>query len=321
MNRKILYLAFIFISVGIWACQNPHPGYEKTTDGLYYKFHNQNEEGMALDSGDRVTLNMRYYTNDSVYFNSEKDMPDEFIITMQKPRNSMDLFSALTMMKVGDSATFIMPPDSLLGSNSPAEMDSIDELFVDIKLLERKTLKAFEQEQTKKRKENRAKEQQKIKDYLSKNNLDPEMTPAGIYILEHQNTGGTKVDSGKVAVINFKGSLLTGNVFQETSPEFPYIVGQTNNYPFKWDEMLLKMHQGDKGKFILPSHLALGKEGARGIIPPFSPVLIEISIEDIMNKEEYQEQKLAKEKENRATSKQKLDAYLNNNNIDKVTKI
>lgn len=316
MNRKIFYLSLVFIAIGIWACDNSHPGFEKNSDGLYYKFHEQNEDGIALDSGDNVTLKMRYYTEDTVYFTSES-MPDDFVIPMQAPRNSMDLFTALYMMNVGDSATFIMPPDSLLGSNTPAEMDTIDEIFVDIEVLSKKSMEEFEAEQAEKKKENLEKEKKRIEAYLTDNEIESEMTSNGIYILNHVNTGGKQVDSGKVAVITFKGSLLNGTVFQETSPEFPYIIGQQDNYPFKWDEVLLKMHKGDKAEFILPSNLALGERGAQGIIPPYSPLILEVSVKDIMGKDEYQEKRLAEEKKNRSSSKQKLDTYLQKNNIDK----
>lgn len=315
MNRKILYLTLVLVASSIWACQNPHPGFEKNSDGLYYKFHKQTEDGIALDSGDKVTLKMRYYTEDTIYFNSES-MPDDFIISMQAPRNSMDLFTALYMMNVGDSASFIMPPDSLLGSNTPAEMDTIDEIFVDVEVLSKKSIEEFEAEQAEKEKENIKKEQKRIEEYLTDNELEAEMTSNGIYILDHVNTSGKQVDSGKVAVITFKGSLLNGTVFQKTSPEFPYIIGQTDNYPFKWDEVLLKMHKGDKAEFILPSNLALGERGAQGIIPPYSPLILEVSVKDIMEKEDYQAKRLAKEKKNRTASKEKLDKYLRENNID-----
>ncbi|MGM0613557.1 MAG: FKBP-type peptidyl-prolyl cis-trans isomerase [Bacteroidota bacterium] len=306
----------ILLSVFVACNQGPHPEYNQTDQGLYYKFIQKNKGGAQLDSGDVITLKMKYYTPDSVYFNSSEDVRGEFQLSFQHPQNSMDLFAALNMMKVGDSASFIIPPDSFLGPAAKSPMDTINELFVDIKIKSRTPLEEFLKEQAETRKVNKEKEDKKIDNYFAENELSPDTLKNGIYVLNHnKKSSGEPVDSGKVALISFKGELLDGEVFQSPSPEFPYVVGETPDYPFKWDEALKTMKKGEKATFLLPSEQALGAEGEEDIIPPYTPLLLEITIKDVLSKQEYQNQQLDNERTKRKEASQKLDNYLKENNI------
>ncbi|MCF8219122.1 MAG: FKBP-type peptidyl-prolyl cis-trans isomerase [Bacteroidales bacterium] len=313
LNKGLGILVMVSL---FFACnQGPHPEYSQTENGLYYKFIQENQEGAQLDSGDVITLKMKYYTPDSVYFNSSEDVRGDFQLSIQQPQNSMDIFAALNMMKVGDSATFIIPPDSFLGPAAKSPMDTIDELFVDIKIQTRTPLEQFLEEQAKNRKLNQKREKEKIDNYLSKEGLSADTLSNGIYVLKHSKTSGVPVESGKVALLSFTGELLNGEVFQPQSPEFPYVVGETPDYPFKWDAALKTMKKGEKATFLLPSDQALGAKGEENIIPPYSPLILEITVKDVLSKQEYQNQKLDNERSKRKEAKQKLNNYLKENNI------
>ena len=317
MRNKLKTGVGILILLAVFAAcnQGPHPEYEQNDKGLYYKFIEENEKGAQLDSGDRVKLKMKYYTPDSVYFNSSRDVSGDFELTFQKPQNTMDLFTAMKMMKVGDSASFILPPDSFLGYRAKGPMDTIEELFVDLKIQNRTPYKKVLEEKAKTRKINKRKEKEKIDNYLSENNLSPDTLKNGTYVLEHNKTSGEPVESGKVALLTFKGELLNDKVFQSTSPEFSFVVDETPDYPFDWDEALKSMKKGEKATFLLPSDLALGAEGKENVIPPYSPLILEITIKDVLSKKEYQNQQLDDQRNKRKKSKEKLNNYLQENNI------
>ncbi|MFO8086505.1 MAG: FKBP-type peptidyl-prolyl cis-trans isomerase [Bacteroidales bacterium] len=327
MNRKsyfsvlvIILMSLIMITMG--SCKKKYPGFDKNDDGLYYTFHEENDKGESPKEGDQLTLLMRYYTldPDSVLFNSVIDMKSAFKIEMQAPRNKTDLFSALHMMQSGDSATFIMHADSLLASRKPAFLDSLEhqEIFLDLRLVEIKNKEQMKAEQQQQEAEKRQKEQSVIEKYLKEQGMeDMQRTDNGIYFLKHKNTGSEAIEEGSVVKMTMKGELLDGTVFQETSPEFAYILGANPDYPFKWDQALLQMHKGDFATLLLPSDKALGKHGARGLVPPYSPVIIDILIVDVQDKNKYQEQQLAQARKGREESEKKLNQYLMQNNITK----
>lgn len=313
--RGFFVLLLALALAGFYACeQGPHPDYEKTEGGLYYKFHEQTGQGVKPDSGDRLDLRVRWYVGDTVFFDS-RDMREPFFMEMRSPRNPTDFFTALQLMKAGDSATFILHPDSLFGSPMPPEMDTVEELYVDIRLLEVTPYEEVKAEQERAEAEGREREAQTIEKFLEQNEFSPERTANGIYILEHKKTEGEPVEAGKILMLRFKGSLLDGTVFQKMSPEFPYVVGETPDYPLQWDEALLQMSKGDHATLLLPFDRALGSDGVQGQIPPFSPLLVEVSIGDILGKEEYQQQQLSESQEKRRQAEEKLNDYLESNNI------
>ncbi len=314
MNIRNFTLVLLLSGLAFAACNKPHPGYEETDSGMFYKFHQQAQEGLKPDSGDRLTLYLRWYTEDSVYYNS-KDVGGDINLVMRKPGTPMDVFAMLEMMKTGDSATFIVQPDTFFGGGRNLVPDSIEELFVDLKLSAVKPMSEFLEEQAKDRREKSAEEARRIMAYLNENVSETDTTENGIYIIEHQKTGGKSIESGKVVMLSFKGSLLNGDVFQKMTPEFAYVVGEAPDYPFKWDPVLKRMNPGDKATILLPSSQAMGERGMQGIIPPYSPLVLEIAIHDVLSKEDYQEKELAREGEMRAESDRKMKDYLSKNRI------
>jgi peptidylprolyl isomerase len=106
-------------------------------------------------------------------------------------------------------------------------------------------------------------------------------TPSGVrYVIEKKGTGN-KPDRGKTVQVNYKGSFLSGQVFDSSDMqgrpiEFPAGVGAVIK---GWDEMILDMQIGEKRLAILPPELAYGERGAgNGIIPPNSFLVFEMEL-------------------------------------------
>jgi FKBP-type peptidyl-prolyl cis-trans isomerase len=124
------------------------------------------------------------------------------------------------------------------------------------------------------------------------------------------------VKSGLIAMVTFKGQLLNGDVFQEFNKEsFPYVVSESPDFAFQWDPVLKNMRKGETATFIIPSGQAFGEQGYRNLIPPNSPLLLEVKVTDVMSKQEYQEKSLQEKKKLRDNAEMELQKYLKNNNI------
>ncbi len=117
---------------------------------------------------------------------------------------------------------------------------------------------------------------QKIKDYLVANNLTATETPSGLhYIITLEGAGGNPNLLSNVTV-KYKGYLLDGMVFDETSGSatatFPL-----GNLIEAWQEGIPLLKKGGKGTFFSPSALAYGPNGVSGI-PGNSVLIFEIEL-------------------------------------------
>jgi peptidylprolyl isomerase len=106
-------------------------------------------------------------------------------------------------------------------------------------------------------------------------------TASGIrYIIQKQGTG-TKPAAGKTVQVNYKGSFLSGRVFDSSDTqgrplEFPAGVGRVIK---GWDEMIMDMKVGEKRLAIIPPELAYGETGVgNGVIPPNSFLVFEMEL-------------------------------------------
>jgi peptidylprolyl isomerase len=105
-------------------------------------------------------------------------------------------------------------------------------------------------------------------------------TLSGIkYIVQKAGTG-IKPAAGRTVRVNYKGSLLSGQVFDSSDIQgrpIEFLVG-TGQVIKGWDEMILDMQIGEKRLVIIPPELAYGERGAGNVIPPNSFLVFEIEL-------------------------------------------
>jgi peptidylprolyl isomerase len=106
-------------------------------------------------------------------------------------------------------------------------------------------------------------------------------TPSGVkYIIQKKGTGN-KPAPGKTVQVNYRGSFLSGQVFDSSDTrgrplEFTAGVGAVIK---GWDEMIMDMQVGEKRLAIIPPELAYGERGAgNGVIPPNSFLVFEMEL-------------------------------------------
>jgi len=107
-----------------------------------------------------------------------------------------------------------------------------------------------------------------------------EKTASGLRYQMIQKGDGPKAEKGQPVSVHYKGQLLDGTVFDSSYKrkqpiDFTVGIGQVIA---GWDEGIQLLHVGDKARFVIPSHLAYGANGAGGVIPPNAPLIFDVEL-------------------------------------------
>lgn len=104
-------------------------------------------------------------------------------------------------------------------------------------------------------------------------------TGSGLRYFIYETGTGPKAESGMLAQVKFKISLLDGTVCYATdSLETETFEIDRSNIESGVQEGIKLMHVGDKAKLIVPSHLGHGLVGDMDKIPPLTPLVVDISL-------------------------------------------
>ena len=125
-------------------------------------------------------------------------------------------------------------------------------------------------------------ENTEISNYIRRHNLDVIKTGSGLCYQITKQGSGDKAARGKVASLNYKVKLITGDVIYSSVTSGPKIfkIGY-GGVESGLEEAILNMRVGDKAIIIIPSHLAFGLLGDNDKIPPRSTIIYEIEITNI----------------------------------------
>ncbi len=105
-------------------------------------------------------------------------------------------------------------------------------------------------------------------------------TPSGLRYKVIQKGSGAKAEKGKMVSVHYEGALINGTVFDSSYKrnqpiDFQLGVGQV--IP-GWDEGIGLLQVGDKARFVIPSNLAYGSQGAGGVIPPDATLVFDVEL-------------------------------------------
>ncbi len=120
-----------------------------------------------------------------------------------------------------------------------------------------------------------------IKDYISKNNLDAQRTTEGLYyIINEEGTGDRPTVSDDVTV-HYSGYLTNGSIFDSS-----YDRGERASFPLRgviqgWQIGIPKIKEGGSCKLIIPSHLAYGANSPSRSIPENAVLIFDIELFEV----------------------------------------
>ncbi len=295
---KISLLSLFIVSLA--ACSK-HPGYKKTDAGLYYKMIVKNETAPKPELGDVITIGMVYKTStDSVLFNSYTDprtMGQPLRLPLEKPIYKGDFSEGIAMMHIGDSASFITSADSFFFKYAqipqlPPFIKAGSDLTFTIKLISIMKKADFEKQQQEMMAQQmkmiekfKIEEPEKIKKYLDSNKIKVKPTASGLYYMETKKGTGANPVKGDTVAVHYTGTLVDGTTFDSSigRPEGPlkFPIGVGYVIP-GWEEGIGLMKKGGKAKLLIPSSLGYADKGAGQVIPPYTPLVFEVELVDII---------------------------------------
>ena len=125
-------------------------------------------------------------------------------------------------------------------------------------------------------------EYEDIENYMRRHDLKMEETGTGLRYLIYKKGDGKKAEKGKIAVLDYTLSLITGDVIYSsvTDGQKVFKIGQ-GNVESGLEEAIHFMHVGDEAKLILPAHLGYGLLGDNNKIPPRSILVYDIELIEI----------------------------------------
>lgn len=126
------------------------------------------------------------------------------------------------------------------------------------------------------------KEEENINDFVRRYRWDMEKTGSGLRYMVYKEGNGQKVVAGKRITLAYEIHFLTGDLVYSSDEDgqLTFIVGR-GGVPTGLEEGILLLHQGDRAKFILPSHLAFGLLGDDQRIPPRTVLVYDVEVLDL----------------------------------------
>lgn len=108
-------------------------------------------------------------------------------------------------------------------------------------------------------------------------------TESGLRYKMINKGSGKKAEAGKTVSVHYSGQLENGKVFDSSYSrkkpiEFPLGRGHVIE---GWDEGIALLQVGDKARFVIPSHLGYGSQGAGGVIPPNATLIFDVELMDV----------------------------------------
>ncbi len=291
MIKNLLFLSVLSL-IFIGCSNNKYPGFEKTHTGLYYKFIEKNEEGRKPQLEDHLRVNIKYTIGDSVLFDNYRQGTPHFLI-LSESKFKGDLQEGLSILSTGDSACFYIKADSFFIYTMrkqivPKIARGDKDVKVELRIIQSFNKKDFQQEHLRNAVEARKNEPKRIKEYLSKHDIDITPTESGLYYIEKNAGAGNQPKEGDKIHVHFDVKLLDGTpVYSSRFRNSPYVYTMGTAFDVEGViEALSMMRKGGKSTIIVPYKLGFGNKGKSLTIPPYSTLIYNIDLIDIQAQKE-----------------------------------
>ncbi|MFP4063954.1 MAG: FKBP-type peptidyl-prolyl cis-trans isomerase [Bacteroidales bacterium] len=295
MKKARILIIMTMLAVVTSCGSSGDKSFEQTENGLEYVFH-ERSDGEMPETERILSMNMVYSVEDSVLFDNENTgMP--MYLQLIEPEYPGDIYEGLGMMAIGDSASFRIDAEDFFTQTAgmtelPPFVEPGSKLTFDVKLLRAMNEEEFAEEQERLMEEQmeadmeRADQEEGLRDaYLDEEGITVDPTPSGLYFVEEEPGDGPRVEEGQTVAVHYEGRLLDGTVFDssyERDEPLEFVVGEGRVIE-GWDEGVAMMREGGEARLIVPSSLAYGEMGAGELIPPFSTLVFDVEVVEIVD--------------------------------------
>lgn len=274
MNKRILILMSVCLCFAV-ACSSGGQGGAK---GVTYTIHRQSG-GEKAKINDFITLHLQYATEkDSLIFSSyAKSKPLSF--KFQETLFKGVLNEGLKQMAGGDSATFLVPADTIFGERLPRFLKAGDKIKYTVSLIKVQSQAEYQKEKADIRGTQLGKDKQIIEDYLKEKGINnAKQEPSELYSqIKSEGTGQKPSTDTKKATLKYTLSVLGNDTPIEKYDKATEVDLLT--MPRGMRESLWLLKKGGKGTFYIPAPLGYS-DRQHGSIPPNSVLVYDVELID-----------------------------------------
>ncbi len=263
-------------------------GYTLLPSGLEYKIIRPGTGKRTPELTDRVEINISVWQDDSVVFDSRKMNNNKPVpLPISEPKFNGDPMEGFMVMKVGDSAVFRVPVDSLQKAGAMQQWMQPGK-----KITYKVTLESLRTEQEEKEEGERlmaiqsAIDDKLLQDYFKEKKIKATKTESGLYYKISKQGVGATAKKGQTVSVNYTGMFMDGKKFDSNVDTAfhhvqPFELEVGKGQVIKgWDEGLMLLPKGTKATFYIPSRLAYGPQ-ERSPIPANAILVFDVEIVDI----------------------------------------
>ena len=315
----VLSLGLLVVSCGN---DSIYKGFQRMENGAYMKFYSKGDSEVMPRLDDEATFEMAQYFNDSLLFTTFGNEPMR--IVLKKADFQGDVSDGLQMMHVGDSARLVGLADSvlitMLGMEEvPAEYVG-KPIYYDLKLLSVKSSEVL------------AAERKALLDILKgeenafltplRDDSKNTQTESGLIILEKSGKG-KPAKMGEYVDFDFTMCDPNGDTIMNSFGVEPVEMQYGEEFIGKgFTEALGLVPNGGSMRFVIPSALAFDSVGFEQYIQPYTPLVVVLKMNSVMDQAAYDKHQAALEAEKEAEKNRMLslesksiEDFIKSNNI------
>ncbi len=238
--------------------------FKVTDNGLRFVLH-QNKSGPTPGKGDVVRMDMLVRTKDRHLMNTFVGEKDYYMV-VKNPTFKGDIVEILPDLSKGDSVTTKTLASYLYQGRVPPQIGRTDTVYTHFKI------QGF------------FNEKKQLLGYINRKGHNIDTMENGLYRTFFEKGRGNPINNGDSVIMEFTGKLLDGTVFNTTTNK-----PEPMMFTYGEKDLLEGLKKGIKGlkpgahiKLFMISDFGYGKEGARPLIVPYSPLVYDIKIVKVM---------------------------------------
>ena len=283
LKRIQVFLLSSVIIVALFVSCNKN-GYDKNENGLAYKII-ESKKGRKPKLTDILRMNIKFITQSDSMFSDNK----LFITELYQPAFKGSIEEGFALMTEGDSASFLIPADSvfkyIFKQAMPPFIKTGEKIRIEVRLLEVKTKEEFDKLAKDEINKYIQQDQLETENYMAQNNLSgTQLSPGCQFIIIKEGVGNFPA-AGDTVRIRFTAKLINGQIFESSKKigkEFQYIMGAPG-VPSNWDIATANLKVGGIYRIIFDTNNRKGLPGTNNLTGP-GPVIYDVELVSINEK-------------------------------------